>query len=146
MQFNLSHKSAKLKAFQQLGYYAEKGFIIDLKKVENTRTNLQNRALHLYFKHVADALLEVGYDYIYINPIDGDFIYIPFTGDLVKNYIWRPLQEKMFEIESTTKLTTKMIDEILTVLSLWLGEKNKSVTFPCEFDLLVKRMNENDVF
>lgn len=142
MQYNLKFNSSKKEAFLKLGYFCEKGFIVEIKKIEDTRTSLQNRALHLYFEHVASALLEVGYDYVYVNPIDGDLIHIPFTKDLVKNYIWRPLQNRMFEIESTTKLTTKMIDEILTVLSLWLGEKNKTVNFPCEFDLLVKRMNK----
>lgn len=144
MHYNLRYDSSKREALLKLTYFTDRGCVIELKKVEDTRTNLQNRALHLYFEHVANALLEVGYDYVYCNPFDGELIHVPFTKDLVKNYIWRPLQEKMFEVESTTKLTTKMIDDILTVLSSWLGEKNQTVNFPCQFDLLVKRMNENN--
>jgi len=142
MQYNLKFNSVKKEAFLKLGYFCEQGYIVELKKIDDTRTSLQNKALHLYFRMVSDALNDIGYDYVYVNALDGEMIHIPFTGDLVKNYIWRPLQQRMCEIESTTKLTTKMIDEILTVLSLWLGEKNKTVNFPCEFDLLIKKMNE----
>jgi len=50
----------------------------------------------------------------------------------------------MFEIESTTKLTTKMINDILEVLGLWLGEKNKNVNFPNKLDMLIEQLNENE--
>jgi len=66
MQYNLRFNSSKKEAFLRLGYYAEKGYIVELKNIENTRSSLQNRALHLYFEHVAQALLEVGYDYAFV--------------------------------------------------------------------------------
>jgi hypothetical protein len=136
MQFNLSIKQERITAFQRLGYYAEKGFIVDVIKIENTRTNQQNRALHKYFTLVAESLVEIGYDFTYVNILTGEMINIPFSADLVKNYIWRPLQEKIFEIESTRQLTTPMIDVILTALSNWLSDKGLEVNFPNRLDMI----------
>jgi hypothetical protein len=138
---NLATKQGKIEAFRKLSEYSNKGIIIDIEYVKNTRTSLQNRALHLYYKHIANALLEVGYDFCYSNPFTGEIISIPYTGDLVKNYIWRPLQVKIFEIESTKELTTEMINNILEAISLWLSEKNIAVNFPNKIDLLIKQMN-----
>jgi hypothetical protein len=138
---NLATKQGKIEAFKKLSEFSNKGLIIDLDYVKNTRSSLQNRALHLYYKHVAQALVEVGFDFVYTDPVTGEIFEIPYTGDIVKNIIWRPIQQRMFEIESTTKLTTQMINDILDVLSLWLSEKNKSVTFPNKMDLLIKQMN-----
>lgn len=139
MPYNLKNEYQKREAFAKLEYHAKNGHTVDLKKIENSRTSQQNRALHLYFEHVAKTLLEVGYDYCYVNPIDGEIIRIPFTKELVKEYIWKPLQDKMFQIESTTQLTSPMINAILEVLSLWLGEKNKEVNFPNRIDLLIEK-------
>ena len=140
MYFNLKIESIKREAFAKLEYHAKNGHTVELKKIDNSRTNQQNRALHLYFDHVAKALVEVGFDYCYVNPIDGEIIRIPFTKELVKEYIWKPLQDKMFQIESTTQLTTPMINDMLSVLSLWLGEKNKEVNFPNRLDQLIENM------
>ena len=140
MPYNLKNESQKREAFAKLEYHARNGHTINLKKIESSRTSQQNRALHLYFEHVANALIDVGFDYCYVNPVSSEIIRIPFTKDLVKEYIWRPIQETMFQIESTTQLTTPMINDMLGVLSLWLGEKNKEVSFPNRLDQLIENM------
>ena len=140
MPYNLKNESQKCEAFAKLECHAKNGHTVELKKIDSSRTSQQNRALHLYFDHVANALVEVGFDYCYVNPISGEIIRIPFTKDLVKEYIWRPIQETMFQIESTTQLTTPMINDMLSVLSLWLGEKNKEVNFPNKLDQLIENM------
>lgn len=144
-RYNLDNKQGVINAKSNLAYHISKRHIIDQKAIKKTRSNDQNRALHLYYKHVATALLEVGIDYHYTDFMTGETMCIPMTGDLVKEWLWRPLQKEMFKIESTTKLTTQMINDILEVLSLWLGEKNKSVTFPNKMDLLIKQMNNYDI-
>lgn len=144
MIYNLAYKQSKVKAFKKLSEYSDKGLIIDLGLVKKNRSNLQNRALHLYFKQVANVLLEIGYDFNYTNPFTGEIKEIPYTGDLVKEYIWRPLQETMFKIESTTKLNTAMINDILEVLSSWLAKVGVTVTFPNKFDLLLKQLNTHE--
>ena len=140
MPYNLKNESQKREAFAKLEYHTKNGHTVDLKKIDSSRTSQQNRALHLYFEHIANALIEVGFDYCYVNPISGEIIRIPFTKDLVKKYIWGPIQKTMFQIESTTQLTTPMINDMLSVLSLWLGEKNKEVNFPNKLDQLIENM------
>ncbi|MDH4127115.1 MAG: hypothetical protein OEV44_00065 [Spirochaetota bacterium] len=144
MRYNLSYKESKINAFKKLSEYSEKGLIIDISLIKKTRSNLQNRALHLYFIMLAGEFLNIGYDFNYTNPFTNEIISIPYTGDLVKEYIWRPLQNQMFKIESTTKLTTEMINLILEVISNWLAEKEICVNFPNKFDLLIKQLNEHE--
>ena len=145
-RYNLTNKQGIINAKSNLAYHISKGHIIDQKAIRKTRSNLENRALHLYFTHVAIALLEVGINYHYTDVITGEVMEIPFTGELVKDWIWRPLQKTMFKVESTTKLTNSMINDILDVLSLWLGEKNKLVKFPNKMDLLIKQMNNAETY
>lgn len=143
-RYNLNNKQGIINAKSNLAYHISKGHIVDQKYIRKTRSNLQNRALHLYYKLVANALLEVGYDFNYTNPISGEIISIPYTGDLVKEYIWRPMQETMFKIESTTKLETRMINDILAILTPWLGNINKLVKFPNRIDYLIDQMNKSN--
>lgn len=142
--YNLKYKQSKTEAFKRLSEYSEKGEIIDLGIVKKTRSSLQNRALHLYFKLVANALLEVGYDYHWTFPISGEIISIPYTGDLVKEWIWKPLQNTIFKLESTTKLTTQMINDILEVMSNWLADLGITVKFPNKFDQLIEQLNKHE--
>jgi hypothetical protein len=76
--------------------------------------------------------------------ITGEVINIPFTGPLFKDLIWRKLQITMFKITSTTKLKTPMINAILDVLSVWLGEKGIQVNFPNTFDKLMKQYEKQE--
>lgn len=133
-------------AFLELSRLSESKCTVEIKKLSETRSSQENRALHLYFTKVAECLVEVGIDFIYTNVITGDMISIPFTGDLVKNHIWRPLQITMFEIESTTKLTNKMINDILEVMANWLAEKGKVVNFPNRIDLIIEQMEKNGYY
>ncbi|MEK7524002.1 MAG: hypothetical protein AAB588_03135 [Patescibacteria group bacterium] len=94
---------------------------------ETQRTTLQNRALHLYFTLLADAMNEAGIELKEALPeID-----IPLDGELVKNAIWRPVQRAQLNKISTTKLTTKEIDKVYDTLNRYLGEKyGLHVPFP----------------
>ena len=89
---------------------------ISLKK----RTITQNRALHLWFQQLADALTETGLDMRVVLKPD---IEIRWTKESVKEYLWKPVMEKMFGNKSTTEMTTTEIDEIFEVISKHLGEK-----------------------
>lgn len=142
MRINLAYRDSKIKAFKILSEYSEKGLIIELSKVKNTRSSLQNRALHLYYKMVADELISIGYDFHYTNPFTGEIIALPYDKDRVKEYIWRPLQQVLFNIESTTKLDTEKINTILEALEIWYPKIGITVKFPNKFDLLVKQLNE----
>jgi hypothetical protein len=138
-RYNLKSRQGVINAKANLEYHIKKGNTIEQKYIRKTRSTQENRALHLYYSNAASALLEIGYNYNYINQMTGEVIEIPFTGALFKEHIWRPLQKTIFKIESTTKLTNPMINDILEVLSNWLAEKGILVKFPNRIDLLIRQ-------
>ncbi len=85
-----------------------------------TRTELQNSAMHLYFRMLADALNDAGLD---MKKTLKPEIDIPWSDERVKEFLWRPLQEAMVAKESTTKLTTGEPAQIYDVLDRHLGMK-----------------------
>jgi len=108
-----------------------------MDKAEKQRTEQQNKALHLFFRLLAEKLNEHGKDLATIlvkSPID-----IPATEKNVKEVIWRPIQEAMLGKKSTTILTTKEIDRIVDVICKFLGEmKIECPTFPSVEDSIFK--------
>jgi len=136
-QYNLSTSDGFLKAFTQFTYLKEKGSIIELKEVKQTRSSLQNKALYLYFTFIADTLNNHG---LYFKTID--LFKMPveceWNKDLVKEFIWKPIQKTLFDIESTTKLKTNELDVIINVLTDHFSKLELSVNFPSSFDVWLK--------
>ncbi len=84
------------------------------------RTNRQNNALHVLFKLLADELNESGLD---MRKTLKPGVEIPWTGDSVKEYLWRPIQQAQLNKKSTTELTTKEIDAVFDTINRHIGEK-----------------------
>ena len=97
-------------------------------KEEEQRTILQNKALHKYFELLAEALNNAGWD---MKKTLKEEVEIPWTKDMVKNHLWRPIQEIMFSKHSTTEMNTKDPSEIYVVLDRHLSSKTGvHVEFP----------------
>jgi hypothetical protein len=93
------------------------------------RTPKQNSALHVYCKLLADALNEAGY--LLVVPGFKEGFEVPWTGDMVKENIWRPIQEAMFEIKSTTQLNRRQVSEVYEVIARNMSVNRQiSVPFP----------------
>lgn len=89
-------------------------------KTEKQRTIQQNRALHLYFTLVANALNEAGLDMrVVLKP----GIAIPWSAETVKEHLWRVIQKAQLQKESTTELSTADIDKVWLTLNTHLAEK-----------------------
>lgn len=84
------------------------------------RTDKQNRSLHLLFKLLAEELNESGLD---MRKTLKPGVEIPWTGDSVKEFLWRPIQEAQLNKKSTTELTTKEIDAVFDTITRHIGEK-----------------------
>lgn len=92
------------------------------------RTSQQNKALHKYFTLLADELNAAGYD---MRRTLKPGVDIPWTPELVKQYLWKGIQEAMLGSDSTRELTTKEIDKVYDVLNKHLGETTGvHVAFP----------------
>lgn len=90
-------------------------------------TEQQNKALHLYFRLLAQELADKDFDF--------KSIHIPIepTESLVKEYMWKPIQRAMFDKKSTQELTQGEVGRIYDVLHRHLVEKlDVNVQFPQE--------------
>ena len=138
-QFNLSTSEGFSKAFESFTFLKSIGAVIELKVIKQTRSNQQNRALYLYFNFVAETLNNHG---LYFQTIDlfSHPLEMQWDKDLVKQFIWLPIQKTLFDIESTTKLTTTDINTILDVLTNHFAKLKLLVNFPNQFDYYLKQI------
>lgn len=109
----------------------------DNQSEQKQRTLQQNRSLHLFYTHLAEALNQSGYD---MKRTLKETVDIPWTPDTVKKFLWKPIQEAQLGKESTTELTTKEIDEICDTLTRHLGDKLGVVAppFPSIDEVILK--------
>ena len=122
-------------------YYSELkrlGKQFELKEIKITRSNLQNRALHLYYKLIRVELNELGHEFNY-DGLNGNSFSMRYTDTIVKELIWRPIQEALFGFKSTTKLNSLEINEIIDVITKFFGEKGVVLEFPCYDSLMSKQ-------
>lgn len=97
-------------------------------KEEQQRTIQQNKAMHKYFELLAKALNDAGYD---MKKTLKQEVEIPWTKEMVKEHLWRPIQEIMLAKHSTTEMDTKGPSEIYAVLDRHLSSKTGvHVEFP----------------
>jgi len=84
------------------------------------RTDLQNRSLHTYFEELAQALNDSGQD---MRKVLKPGVDIPWGKESVKTLMFKPIAEAMFNVKSTTDLTTKQISEVYEVMNRHTQEK-----------------------
>lgn len=84
------------------------------------RTLTQNNSMHLLFEHIAKTLNDAGLDMKKTLKPEVD---IPWSKETVKEYIWRPIMKVQLRKDSTTKLTTKEVDEVFNTINKHFGEK-----------------------
>lgn len=88
--------------------------------METQRSQKQNRAIHLWFRLLADTLNDSGLD---MKTVLKPSVSISWTDKTIKEYIYKPIIEAMLLKKSTTELTTKEIDKVWEIINLHLGEK-----------------------
>ena len=89
-------------------------------KTGRQRTSAQNRALHKYFQMLADALNDAGYDMQQTLRHDAE---IPWSPEMVKELLWRPLQKAVLDKESTTEAHRGEYSKVYDVLNRHLSSK-----------------------
>jgi len=93
------------------------------------RTLNQNAALHAYCEQLAEALNGAGYDMKKVFEVKT--AEVPWTQTSVKEALWKPVQQAMFEKESTAKLDTKEVSQVHKVLDKHIAENfGISIPFP----------------
>lgn len=105
--------------------------------MEKKRTLTQNKALHLYFRLLAEELNKAGLD---MKKVLNPGVEIPWNEKSVKEFLWRPIQDASVQKESTTQIETKEIDKVYDILNRHIGEKfGVHVPFPSEEELIHQR-------
>ena len=141
MLLNFQDNNDVIKGREKLEYYIKNGKTVDLIVKKNTRTTLQNSALHLLFTIISNQLNEMGSEFKYLG-LKGQVLSMRHTPNLVKEMIWKPIQIALFDIKSTTKINTQQINEIVDVLSKYFAEKGIEIEFPSRDQL--NRILKND--
>ena len=96
-------------------------------KTGRQRSQTQNAALHLFCSQLADALNDAGFDF---REFVREGYAVPFNENLVKEYLWRPIQKAITGKDSTTKPERKEYAAIYDVLNLKLAEHGIFVPWP----------------
>lgn len=139
MKYNLSDNIDRQKAKTRFEALLNNEKNIELKEVRITRSSRQNSALHLYFTFISDELNEMGTEFTYTG-VKGVELSTRYTAEIVKNFFWRPIQITLFDIESTTKIDTNQINQIIDIVSKFFSEKGVEIAFP-SFESLMEQDN-----
>lgn len=111
---------------------------LDIKEYPR-RTQRQNRAMHVLFNLYAGKLNEAGLD---MRKTLKETVDIPWTGESVKEWIWKPIQKAMLNKDSTTDLTTVEIDEVFDTINRYMGDKHGlSIQFPSIEEIMWEQWN-----
>lgn len=105
------------------------GYLRTTCKTGRQRTLTQNASLHLFCKMLADELNNAGYDFrVFVK----EGYPVPFSEDLVKEYVWRPIQKAVTGKDSTTQPERNEYSQIYDVLNLKMAEYGIYVPWPCK--------------
>ena len=129
MEYTVNSDKSKDQFLKELGelYDKHKYLRIDVKTGKQ-RTTTQNAALHKYCQMVADVLNERGLDFRQSLRHDVD---VPWNRDLVKEYMWRPIQAVITGHNSSTQPERQQYSQIYDVLNRHLISRfNISVEWP----------------
>ena len=93
------------------------------------RSSQENRALHVLFQNIAYELNRLGLEFTF-RGIKGMEIETTYTPEIVKNFLWRPLQDALLKKSSTTQLTHNDIGLIFEILGKYFAENGIEISFP----------------
>lgn len=88
------------------------------KIIRPNRTTRQNNALHAYLREVAEQMNARGMD---MREVLKPTVEIAPTMQLIKDYMWRPIQKIVTGKESTERLTTAEVDQVYQEMSKHLA-------------------------
>ena len=121
MELLINSEQALEAAIVQLRMqFNEKKYVKAKLSYGRSRTLTQNRALHKFCQMLADKLNEAGLDQKKVLKPE---VEIPWTMEAVKEGLWKPVQEAVTGLKSTTKPETSQYSDIYEVLNRHLTTK-----------------------
>lgn len=129
MIYNLSNKTELTEFDNQIRHFKALSKIVELDQVNPKRSSQQNRALHKFFGMISEELNELGMEFVYTG-LKGAEISLRYTPNIVKLFFWKPIQIALFDFESTTKLKSKEMNQIIDIIIKFFGDKGVLIVFP----------------
>ena len=121
MELLINSEQALEAAIVQLRIqFNEKKYVKAKLSYGRQRTLTQNRALHMFCQNLADTLNDAGLDQKKVLKPEVD---IPWTMEAVKEGLWKPLQEVVTGLKSTTKPEASQYSAIYELLNRHLTMK-----------------------
>lgn len=112
--------------------FSKKGCVTATAKSGRKRTLLQNAALHVYCALLGQKMDDGGIDMV---SFFKEGAKIPWTGELVKETIWKPVQRAVINKTSTADAHTSEYGKVYEVLNRHLAsEHGLHVPWPVRFD------------
>lgn len=106
------------------------------------RTSKQNRALHSYLEHLADALDREGHTLQDVVACIRKAEIRP-TKENMKEVVWKPMMKALYGLESTTELSTAQVDRVYEAVNAFVGrEFHIHVSFPSINDVHYEHPSE----
>ena len=105
----------------KLNKFSDAEYVVDMKNMDS-RTSAQNRALHLWCSQIATLLNK---NSLYMIGVFGNKI--EWTMDLVKTQIVKATISKVFDVDSTTKLKRKEIDQMIDYVTIAFSRKGVEI-------------------
>lgn len=104
-----------------IGKFKIYGKVLDVENVKTTRTSAQNRALHLWFTQLAQALNEKNFD---MRAVIRQDVNIEWSGATIKEYLFKPLLKARFGKKSTTQLfKSGELDDLYDIINKVIIER-----------------------
>ncbi len=98
------------------------------------------KGLRIYFDIIAEALNDAGHDMRVI--LKPKAVQVWWDKDLIKNFLWRPVQKKQVHKISTKELLTWEIDEVYDTVNRHLGKHIDTVMFPSVEEIIIQQEYE----
>lgn len=117
----LEHIDYLLKEFDEHKYLR-----VDVKSGKQ-RTSTQNAALHLYCEQIAEELKSRG---ITFEKFFKSGFEVPWTMEIVKDNVWRKVQDAIFDEISTSKMMAKDYTTVYDSLNTKLIEWDINIPWP----------------
>ena len=138
MLYNLQNTDEVKKFDERCVWLKSNGKTVDVIQKKNTRTDQQNKALHLFFTIISNQLNEMGVEYKHFG-LNGQVLSTMHTPNIVKEFIWRRIQISLFDVKSTTKINTEQINAITDVMIKFFGDRGYLIEFPSIESLINKK-------
>ena len=102
--------------------------LVEVEIRKPRRTSKQNRAMHLLFRFIAQALNENNL-FLSRELLKSEYE-AAWTGEMVKELIWRPVQKRLTGKKSTRDITTEELQKILEAVQMALSKIGLYVSMP----------------